>query len=73
MVLGESANALTSFVRARFSLSQSGGRDGRRFNSSVHRIASREIPHSRIESSREKSFSDSTESDIFHPAMKGFD
>jgi hypothetical protein len=41
MVLGESANALTSFTSARFSSSWSGGRDGRRCNSSVYRIDSR--------------------------------
>src|SRR4051812_36377638 len=40
MVLGESANALTSFTSARFSFSYWGGHDGRRCNSSVQRIDS---------------------------------
>ena len=42
-------------------------RDGRRCNSSVHRMASRETPLSGIESSREKSFSDLTDSVMFSP------
>src|SRR5215468_8789940 len=66
MVLGESAKALTSFTSARFSFSQSGGRDGRLCRSSVQRIDSNEAPPSGIEASSETSFCNVVVSLIFH-------
>lgn len=71
MVLGESASALISATSARFSFSKSGGRDGRRRNSSVQRIDSSEAPASGIESSNAVLTLDVENELIFLPSVVG--
>src|SRR5258705_8825779 len=70
MVRGESASALASATSARFSFSRSGGRDGRRCNSSVQRIDSKEAPPTGIEVSSGSSFFDLADSVMSSPPCR---